>query len=155
GMPEEAAFPRSLKIFTPIHLASGATPTEVPPASPPTMTPIVHVPWPLTSVGGDGFSRLGSYQLFDPPRQRLARSGWVTSTPVSMLATTTPWPRYPISQRAGASILARFASEAATVVSDAIACGAWNVRSGWICLTSDRVASSAITSGVATTSIPL
>ena len=41
----------SLKILTAIHCAAGATPTEVPPASPPTITPIVQVPWPLRSVG--------------------------------------------------------------------------------------------------------
>jgi hypothetical protein len=43
-IPVEVAWPRSLKILTAIHRASGATPTEVPPPSPPTITPIVWVP---------------------------------------------------------------------------------------------------------------
>src|SRR5512132_1393437 len=61
-MPREVAVPRSLNILTAIQVASGATPTELPPASPPTITPMVHVPWPLTSVGVVGCSPFGSYQ---------------------------------------------------------------------------------------------
>src|SRR5262245_31136733 len=38
-IPVEVAVPRSLKILTAIHDASGATPTELPPVSPPTITP--------------------------------------------------------------------------------------------------------------------
>src|SRR6516225_3937170 len=64
------AEPWSLKILTAIQRASGAMPIEVPPASPPTITPIVAVPWPLTSVGVAECSPLGSYQLLLPPRQR-------------------------------------------------------------------------------------
>ncbi len=74
-IPAVVATPWSLKILTAIHLASGATPIEVPPASRPTMTPIVHVPWPFTSIGVVGCWPFGSYQLFDPPRQPAARSG--------------------------------------------------------------------------------
>ena len=91
--PAAVATPWSLKIFTAIQRASGAIPIAEPPASPPTIAPIVHVPWPLTSVGVVVCSPLGSYQLFVPPRQRALRSGWLTSTPVSMFATTTPCPR--------------------------------------------------------------
>ena len=94
-MPVEVAVPRSLKIFTAIQVASGATPMEEPPLLPPTMTPIVWVPWPFTSVGVVGCWPLGSYQLFVPPRHLPARSGCVASTPVSMFATTIPWPRNP------------------------------------------------------------
>src|SRR5215472_16020062 len=112
-IPVEVAVPRSLKILTAIHVASGAIPTELPPASPPTITPMVQVPCPLTTVGVAGCSPFGSYQLLDPPRQRLARSGWVTSTPVSMLATTIPWPRYPRSHTAGALTRATFVSAGA------------------------------------------
>src|SRR5215813_1174014 len=114
-IPVEVAVPRSLNILTAIHVASGASSTELPPASPPTITPIVHVPWPLTSVGVAGCSPFGSYQLLVPPRQRLARSGWVTSTPVSMFATTIPWPRYPRFHSAGALTRATFVSAGADV----------------------------------------
>src|SRR6266550_699160 len=72
----EVVLPRSLKIFTAIHFASGATPIELPPASPPTMTPIVWVPCPFTSVGVLGCCPFGSYQLLLPPRQRPTMSGW-------------------------------------------------------------------------------
>src|ERR1700745_1701135 len=112
-IPVEVAVPRSLKILTAIHVASGAIPTELPPASPPTITPMVQVRWPLTSVGVAGCSPFGSYQLLVPPRQRLARSGWVTSTPVSMFATTIPWPRYPRSHSARALTRATFVSAGA------------------------------------------
>src|SRR5689334_22264294 len=57
------AAPRSLKIFTAIQRAPGATPIAVPPAEPPTITPAVAVPCPLTSVGTLGCWPFGSYQL--------------------------------------------------------------------------------------------
>ena len=85
------ALPRSLKILAAIHFAPGATPIAVPPCAPPTITLIVHVPWPAASKGELCWP-YGSYQLFAPPRQEPARSGWPTSTPVSRLAITTPWP---------------------------------------------------------------
>src|SRR5262249_29445144 len=69
-IPVGVAAPRSLKILPAIHVASGAPPTELPPASPPTITPMFQVPWPLTSVGVAGCSPFGSYQLLVPPRQR-------------------------------------------------------------------------------------
>src|SRR5262249_54797160 len=89
-IPVEVAVPRSLNILTAIHVASGATPTELPPASPPTITPIVQVPWPLTSTGVVGCCPFGSYQLLVPPRQRLARAGWGTSTPAPTLPPPLP-----------------------------------------------------------------
>src|SRR5262249_40248657 len=84
GIAGGVGVPRAVELWRAIHAASGAPPTELPRASPPTITPMVRVPWPLTSVGVAGCSPFGSYQLLVPPRQRLARSGWVTSTPVSM-----------------------------------------------------------------------
>src|SRR5689334_10926647 len=137
------AVARSLKILTAIHVASGAIPTELPPASPPTITPMVQVPWPLTSVGVAGCSPFGSYQLLAPPRQRPARSGWVTSTPVSMLATTIPWPRYTRSHSAGALTRATFVSAGADVVVSTAggAGGDGTTRSGRISRTSAGAAS--------------
>ncbi|HEY8112559.1 MAG TPA: hypothetical protein VII16_06790, partial [Actinomycetes bacterium] len=58
-------------------------------ASPPTITPMVHVPWPLTSVGVVGCSPFGSYKLLVPPRQRLARSGWLTVSVIERLGVST------------------------------------------------------------------
>src|SRR5439155_5703935 len=125
-IPVVVAAPRSLKTFTAIHRASGATPTAVPPASPPTITPIVAVPCPLMSVGVVGCSPFGSYQLLLPPRHRPARSGCPASTPVSRLATTTPWPRYPRSHIAGALTSATLDSGGTVLlVVAAGAAGAW------------------------------
>src|SRR5499425_437241 len=153
-IPVEVAIPRSLNILTAIHVASGATPTELPPASPPTITPIVQVPWPLTSTGVVGCCPFGSYQLLVPPRQRLARSGWVTSTPVSMFATTIPWPRYPRFHSAGALTRATFVSAGADVAAVGVG-GADTARLGRISRTSWRAASSLITAGVAVTAMAL
>jgi hypothetical protein len=147
--------PRSLKIFAAIHLASGATPTELPPALPPTMTPIVCVPCPLMSVGVVGCCPLGSYQLLVPPLHLAARSGWVASTPVSMFATTTPWPRNPRSHSAGAftsETLGSTVDVAAAATSDV---GAWTVNSGRTSRTSVRLASSRTTAGVVRTATSL
>ena len=47
-------WPASLKIRAAIQRAPGATPIDVPPALPPTITPITWVPWPLMSVGAAG-----------------------------------------------------------------------------------------------------
>ena len=71
-MAVAVAVPLSLKILAAIHVAPGAMPIDVPPASPPTMTPIVAVPWPLRSVGVVGCWPYGSNQEFEPPRQRAA-----------------------------------------------------------------------------------
>ena len=74
-MPEVFAEPPSLKILAAIHVASGATPIVLPPASRPTMMPIVSVPWPDRSVGMEGCWPLGSNQLLVPPRHEADRSG--------------------------------------------------------------------------------
>jgi hypothetical protein len=115
---------------------------------------MVQVPWPLTSVGVVGCSPFGSYQLLVPPRQRPARSGWVTSTPVSMFATTIPWPRYPRSHSAGALTRAAFVSAGADVAVAGVG-GAGTARLGRISRTSWRAASSPITAGVAVTAMAL
>src|SRR5574340_1051303 len=90
-------------------LASGATPMAVPPIPPPTMRPMVCVPWPSGSYGL-ACSPCGSYQLLAPPRHLPARSGCKGSTPVSMLATTMPLPVSPCDQRSGARTAFRFHS---------------------------------------------
>ena len=61
------AFPLSSKIRAAIQVAPGATPIVVPPDPPPTITPIVAVPWPLASNGAM-CCPYGSYQEFVPPR---------------------------------------------------------------------------------------
>src|SRR6185312_2264746 len=148
------AEPRSLKIFTAIHLAPGATPTPVPPADPPTITPIVQVPWPLMSVGVVGCWPFGSYQLFEPPRQDAARSGWVASTPESMFATTTPWPRSPRSHTAGALTRATFDSAAAVAAVAAVDAGPAIDSLSLISWTSGRAASRRMTAGFADRTSP-
>src|SRR5262249_9601230 len=148
------AVPRSLNILTAIHVASGATPTELPPASPPTITPMVRVPWPLTSVGVVGCCPFGSYQLLVPPRQRPARSGWGPSTPVARFATTLPWPRYPRFHSAGALTRATFVSAGADVAVAGVG-GACTSRLGRISRTSLWAASSLMTAGVAVTAMAL
>src|SRR5882757_5030439 len=57
---------------------------------------------PAHVVGVGGCCPFGSYQLLVPPRHFPARSACVASTPVSMFATTMPWPRKPRSHIAGA-----------------------------------------------------
>src|SRR3972149_2245953 len=109
-----AAVSASLKILTAIHRAPGATPMVDPPASPPTIIPIVPVPWPSASYGVR-CSPFGSYQLLFPPRHLLCKSGWFRSTPVSMFATTTPVPVYPNDQSAGALMALKFHSGSAAV----------------------------------------
>ena len=51
--------PWSSKILTAIHFASGAIPRAVPPASPPTITPVTQVPCPLASNGTEDARRWG------------------------------------------------------------------------------------------------
>ncbi len=162
-MAVAVAVPLSLKIFAAIHVAPGAMPIDVPPASPPTMTPIVAVPWPLRSVGVVGCWPYGSNQEFEPPRQRAARSGWPTSTPESRLATTTPWPVYPRAHRAGALTSAMFGSVGADDAGAVAAmrrgsrapAGTIGISSGVTLATSARAAIAAITAGVAVIDRPL
>ena len=58
------------------------------------------MPCPVASYGV-ACCPYGSNQLLDPPRQLAARSGSVGSTPLSRVATTTPWPVSPAAQTAG------------------------------------------------------
>src|SRR5690606_26311725 len=83
-----------------IHWAPGATPIWLVPPSSPTMVPMVWVPWPLLSHGDAPHTPVGSNQLNTwlpvvVPRYLLTSAGWLNCTPVSMLATTTPWPVTP------------------------------------------------------------
>src|SRR4029079_417159 len=77
-----------------IQRAPGATPIVLPLRSPPTIVPVVCVPWPLLSYG-DSCSPYGSNQLIASlPRYFGASSKCVPSTPVSKDPTTTPVPSY-------------------------------------------------------------
>ena len=135
--------PASFQIRAAIQLAPGATPIEVPPASPPTITPIVPVPCPVRSVGIVVCWPYGSYQSPGVPRNAAARSGCVASTPLSRLATTTPLPSAPDVHTVGAPMDWMFAS--------GIAAGVTATASGRIEATSGLVASWRITRGVAAT----
>ena len=94
------AAPWSSKIRAAIQVASGATPMERLPRVV-TAEDHAHRRRPVAGeVGGKGrVLAVGSYQLLVPPRQRPARSGWVPSTPLSRVATTTPVPVSPSPDR--------------------------------------------------------
>ena len=154
-MAVAVAVPRSLKILAAIQRAPGATPTDDPPADPPTMMPIVAVPWPDRSVGVACWA-YGSYHESVPPRHVAARSGSVGSTPESRLATTIPCPVKPFAQTAGAPTSAMFGSTGAGMTpAAAVGAAMTSIVSGVTLSTSGRAASAAIMAGVAVTERPL
>ncbi len=95
--PEPSAPPRTLPTN---RSAPGATPLLSPPeaAPEPTIVPATCVPCPLTSVTASPGTKLAV------PSIRPAKSGWLTSMPVSSTATLTPLPVYPAAQASGAPI---------------------------------------------------
>lgn len=75
------------------------------PAPPPTSSPMVAVPWPTPSQGSSVQVPVASNQ--DRSTRREAdRAEWSPSTPVSMVATTTPSPVVPALHAAGAPVAA-------------------------------------------------
>ena len=112
--------------------------------------PSSAVPWPFTSVGVVGCWPFGSYQLFVPPRQRPARSGWRRRRrrcPCSRRPCPGRGSRAPTASARPTRAMLSSAGAAAT----ASGAGALTARSGRTATTSGRVASSRSTDGAART----
>ncbi|MBB5786473.1 hypothetical protein HD601_001048 [Jiangella mangrovi] len=91
--------------------APGATPRRSPSEAAPVPATVdaTWVPWPLWSVASGSSVKLAAAST------RPARSGWVSSMPVSRTATTVPVPSTPASQAAGAEIWLVLRSSRASV----------------------------------------